>query len=41
MLNAEDNIDSKADVITDYINFCTDPCIPIKTVKKMATTNHG
>mgnify|MGYP001796639648 CR=1 FL=1 len=29
-------IDKQTDVISDYINFCTDLCIPKKTFKKHA-----
>ena len=32
----ETDIDKQTDVISDYINFCTDLCIPNKTFKKQA-----
>ena len=36
LITDDDDIDTKADVITDYVKFCTDLCIPVKTVKKYA-----
>jgi len=30
----EDSVDHQIEVITNYINFCTDICIPTKTFKK-------
>jgi hypothetical protein len=34
-------IDKQTDVISDYINFCTDLCIPTKTFKKHANQKPG
>ena len=36
MLTTDDDINSQTDIITGYINFCTDLCIPTKKVKKYA-----
>ena len=36
LITDDDDIDTKTDVITDYVKFCTDLCIPVKTVKKYA-----
>jgi len=34
LLCDEDSVDHQTEVITDYINFCTDLCIPTKTFKR-------
>ena len=36
MLTSDDDINTKTDIITGYINFCTALCIPTKKVKKYA-----
>ena len=36
MLTSDDDINTQTDIITGYINFCTDLCIPTKKVKKYA-----
>ena len=41
LITDEDDVDTKADVITDYVKFCTDLRIPVETVKKYASQDSG
>ena len=38
LISEDDNIDQQTNILSDYISFCTDLCIPPKTVRKQA--NH-